>query len=108
MVDLFELFFAWSSRACQDELPFLSPVIHLETNGVPQFRGFLPLVDKHGSFPGKQCPRMQVYHFHILTECVRVRQIKLAFCRLFRCRGLAAPFGPFDKHRAHSVQFFLQ
>ena len=105
MVDLFELLFAGSRRAGQDELPLLAPVVHLEADGIPQFRGFLPLVDKHGGFSRKQHPRMQVYHLHILTERVRVRQIKHAFCRLFRRRGLAAPLGSLDKHRAHGVQF---
>ena len=93
-----------NSGAGQDELSQLLPMIHLETDRIPQLGGKLPFIQQARRLSLKQLLRGKVGQFKVLPDFCRIVHVKDTPGDLLGSRRFSAPFGAFDQHCAHAFQ----
>ncbi len=93
----------WDGRPRQNELPFLTAMVYLKSDGIPNLWDYLPLINQSWILPFEEHFYPKICHLQIVVLIIWVSHIQYALSLLF-CRGsLSTPFRTFNKH---SPDFF--
>ena len=87
-----------NGRSGQNEMPDAVGVVHMKTDGIPEFWSYLPFVDETGRVSFQKFPYVRRGLCQIAFQRIGIRHVEHAFGNLFASCRLATPLWPFDQN----------